>query len=169
MKVRARDVMQSDIKSVPPDLPLPQLQRRLTAENVGGFPVLDDDTLVGVVSASDVIRQLSEENTVEAGSAFYQDTTDSEAKAGSAAALEAASRTGKQGRVCDVMSTHLITIAPDAPLHDVAAKMAEHGVHRLLVTEGSRLVGVVSSLDVVRICGRNNVDVSFQPPPVLDF
>jgi len=52
--------------------------------------------------------------------------------------------------VADVMSTGTITVAPDAPLTDAARLMLDHRVHHLVVTERDRMVGVVSSFDLIR-------------------
>lgn len=48
---------------------------------------------------------------------------------------------------------HLETVEPDAPLEEVMARMRDGRVRRVLVTEGERLVGVVSLADVARHAG----------------
>lgn len=54
----ARDVMTSSVITVSPDVSLPEVTRLLTYHNVSGFPVCDDDKLVGVVSEADVISKV---------------------------------------------------------------------------------------------------------------
>jgi tRNA nucleotidyltransferase (CCA-adding enzyme) len=54
-------------------------------------------------------------------------------------------------RVADVMVTSVITVGPDAPLESVARALVEHRIHRLPVVEEGRLVGLVSSTDLVRL------------------
>jgi len=48
------------------------------------------------------------------------------------------------------VSDELICIEPDATLHQVAERLAAEGVGTLVVTEGERIVGIVSERDVVR-------------------
>jgi acetoin utilization protein AcuB len=49
-----------------------------------------------------------------------------------------------------VMTPFPYSIALDAPLADARRMMADHGIRHLPVTEGRRLVGVVSERDVQR-------------------
>jgi CBS domain-containing protein len=58
MTIRVADVMSKNPMRVAPDLPLPELQRRLISDRVGGYPVVEDGKLVGLVSRSDVVRAL---------------------------------------------------------------------------------------------------------------
>jgi CBS domain-containing protein len=48
------------------------------------------------------------------------------------------------------VSDELICIEPDATLHQVAERLAAEGVGALVVTEGERIVGIVSERDVAR-------------------
>jgi CBS domain-containing protein len=63
----------------------------------------------------------------------------------------------------DVMTKTLVTVAPDQPVAAVAKTLAARGIHRVLVVEGGRLCGVVSSLDVVRLVGEGRL-VEAGPP-----
>jgi CBS domain-containing protein len=54
----------------------------------------------------------------------------------------------------------IYSIAPEAPVLDAIARMAEHGIGALLVMRGSTLVGVVSERDYARkviLQGRSSV------------
>lgn len=59
-------------------------------------------------------------------------------------------------RVRDCMHHGVLRCAPDDPLVDVAAVMANHRVHAVLITDraGGRPLGVVSDLDVVAAAAR---------------
>ena len=39
----------------------------------------------------------------------------------------------------------------DEPVSDVARRMADEGVHRVIVVEGERVVGIVTSLDILKV------------------
>lgn len=53
-------------------------------------------------------------------------------------------------QVMDVMTKNPITISPDTPMRDAAALMTEMRLHRLPVVHEGRLVGVLTSADVMR-------------------
>jgi two-component system sensor histidine kinase/response regulator len=57
----------------------------------------------------------------------------------------------------ELMSSPVISVAVDEQLQSVAALMAERGLHRLLVTEAGKPVGVISVSDIVRALGRQVV------------
>ena len=51
------------------------------------------------------------------------------------------------------MTPYLITIKEDTPIREVAARMAECGIHRLIVVDvddDQQIRGIVTSLDVLR-------------------
>ena len=50
--------------------------------------------------------------------------------------------------VAALMSTPLITIAPEARLWEARATMSSHGVHHLLIRDRGRIVGIVSDRDI---------------------
>jgi CBS domain-containing protein len=59
-------------------------------------------------------------------------------------------------RICEVMSTPVVTVQPDTQLKDVAATLIERGINAAPVIDTSgRLVGIVSEADLL----------SLEPPP----
>jgi CBS domain-containing protein len=53
-------------------------------------------------------------------------------------------------RTCDVMSSPVVSVAPDAPLKDVAATLVEHGINAVPVVDADdRLIGIVSEADLL--------------------
>lgn len=150
----ARDVMQTAVRSIKPDKTLPELEEAFLEARVSGFPVVEKEKLLGIVSRSDVVRQLCVERSLaESLSDYYRDALAfSEDPTESFA--EIAGRVGRRIedlRVGDVMVTALITVSPDTPLDEVARTLVERRIHRVPVTEDGRLVGIVSSLDLVRL------------------
>ena len=72
--LNVRDLMQIRVHVVPSKMPLVELEQEFINKRVGGFPVVDDDQLVGVVSRSDIVRQLDvERQLAENTSDFYWD------------------------------------------------------------------------------------------------
>ncbi len=73
MALTVSDVMRTDVRWVSPETRLVDLERLLLAEGISGAPVVDGGKLVGIVSRSDVARQLAVEQTIqETISDFYR-------------------------------------------------------------------------------------------------
>ena len=152
--LKASDVMRTDLRWVSPDTYVVDLERMLLAEGIGAVPVVKDGKLVGIVSRSDVVRQLAVEQTLqETISDFYRQPFDVEQRSAQDSkdiAAGVASR-WQDLAVEDVMIRGVICVEPDRDLVDVARMMLDRKIHRVLVTEGDRLVGIVSTVDLIRL------------------
>ena len=95
------------------------------------LPVVKDGELVGLVSQSDVLRSPA------LLAPLFGMTVDSKA------ALRAL-------RVEDAKSSPVFTIGPDASIQDAAARLLDHRVGCLPVLEEGRLVGIVTTSDLLR-------------------
>lgn len=51
--------------------------------------------------------------------------------------------------VVEVMSSPVVTVGGDVTVRDAAARMNEHGIKKLFVTEGDGYAGVVTTTDIV--------------------
>jgi CBS domain-containing protein len=60
--------------------------------------------------------------------------------------------------VSAVMSANLLTAAAGDALTDAAHRMAERRVGAILVTEGTRLTGILTERDVLRAVGSGSID-----------
>lgn len=153
MSLTARDVMKTRVHTVPPDLPLTALDRAFTTHRLTGFPVVEDERLVGIVSRTDVVRQLSVEQSVaEEISAFYAGGVLEEDPVGSLA--QVAARVGRRledMRVEDAMIHDVISVGPDEPVDRIARLLVERRIHRVPVVEDGTLLGILSSLDLVAL------------------
>jgi CBS domain-containing protein len=55
-------------------------------------------------------------------------------------------------RTCDVMSSPVVSVPPDAPLKEVAATLVEHGINAVpVVGAGDRLIGIVAEADLLSL------------------
>lgn len=152
--MRIRDVMQTDLATIGPDADLRQLDELLLERRIQGVPVVSDGRVVGLISRSDVVRQLhAEESRFEAEIDFYLSPFDeADRRPGDERAVsEAVAARLRKLRVKDAMTEGVISVTPDAEIAEAARTMAERRIHRLLVLEGDRLVGLVSSLDLLRL------------------
>jgi len=151
MALRARDIMQTDVVSVPPNMPLAQLADFFITERISGVPVIDHGKLVGIVSRSDLVRAFSLERSL-LGLVGQMGNAEEFAPGASANPPLPEGITARLASftVANIMAVDAITVAPDASVREVARLMVERHYHRILVSEGTTVCGVISSLDVAR-------------------
>jgi CBS domain-containing protein len=149
--------MQTQVVTVSPSLSLAEFELLLERAEVSGMPVVDDAELCGVVSRTDLVRTLADaEGSAEATLAYYQEVGDaapSPASAGYMASEQDATKV-----VRDIMTAEILAVSGDRTVREVAQMMVTRGVHRLLVTEGGRLLGLVTTLDLVRAIAEGRIN-----------
>lgn len=125
------DLMHRDVVSASPGMSVRELARLLQRHRVGGVPVLDDDgAALGTVTVTDLLW-LSDEVSPHA-------------------LLEGRGWTELQGlTVREVMTPDAFGVPPTATLPELLTFFTRMGVHRALVMEDERVVGVVSMSDLL--------------------
>lgn len=148
---RARDVMTTDVVKVPADLTVAELADVFMENEISGAPVVDEDgALVGVVSVFDLARQSSGETgvvTEQGNPEFYVRGWEEQYTVEEFRRLRV-----QEGHltVRDVMTPAAFTVEEDDPISDVARTLVDGHIHRVLVTRGHEVVGIISSLDLLR-------------------
>ena len=64
--------------------------------------------------------------------------------------------------VRDLANFELVSIAPDAPLFDALALMIQRQVHRLVVADGPRIVGLLEQLDLLSFLSNHSYLITLQ-------
>lgn len=170
-----RDLMTTDVATVDPQLTLRGAVELFSTRHVSGAPVTASGRLVGVLSASDVLAFEAETPGVpterpaleneewdepaewiegeEAPAAFFNDQW---SDAGADVLARFAEVSGPEWdylaehTVADAMTPTVCSIAPYVDVYTAAEYMIRAGVHRLIVMQEGRVVGILSSLDIVR-------------------
>lgn len=150
MPLFARDVMQTDVITVSPDEPLLGVQRLFVEEEIGGAPVVDDaGRVVGMISSVDVLRAVSEEHdSARTGSTYFRELLEFSGPDWIADSEDFQDRL-REMSASDAMTDGVVTVEIDAPVPEVARTLRENHVHRVLVVDQERLVGIVSTFDLV--------------------
>lgn len=144
-QLRAKDVMQRELVVVHASDPLREVERVLVDAQVSAVPVLDDDEhVLGIVSMRDVVSRYADDHELPADA--DPDTFDDEVDETETVAFQRL-----DGEPCagDVMTTDVVSCGGNALLSDIAARMVDHRVHRVLVVERNRLTGLVSTMDLL--------------------
>lgn len=155
--VVARDIMRRELITAEPSHSLVELRHLLIESHVSGVPVMDEGRLVGIVSRSDLVRveelvealdaEVSEEQLVER-------QTDGFSHPSAREGFRGFSRHLSNLRVKDAMRTQVLTCSPETPVHEVAAEMVLHHVHRVVVVKGEKPVGIVTTLDIAALVAK---------------
>ncbi len=136
----AADLMQRNLITVHADDPVREIERVLVDAQVSSVPVLDEcGAVLGVVSMRDVVRRYAESD--EPADADNDDDGDDG---------EFAWAHDEAPRAADLMATDFVQVAPRASIAEMARMMVDATTHRVLVVERERLLGLVSSMDVLR-------------------
>lgn len=180
-----RDLMTRDVVTVDPDLSLRDAVEAFSAHRVTGAPVTSGGRVVGVLSASDVLAfegespgvpterpelELEEWNEPtewvegeEAPAAFFSEQW---SDAGADVLERFAEVSGPEWDrlaehcVSEAMTPSICSIAPFVDVYTAAEYMVRAGVHRLIVLQDGRLVGVLSSMDIVRAVAEQRLVVA---------
>jgi CBS domain-containing protein len=145
--------MQRDVVTVAPDTTLREALSLMTENHVTGLPVMDKfSRCIGLITSSDILNY-EQENDDGSGAGRTADVYDPESQQWEAVPISAFGLE-KFGDVpvSDVMTQDLIWVDQDTPLKDVARRMIDDQVHRVLVMDvASRLYGILSAYDFVRV------------------
>jgi len=151
--------MQAEVVTVRPDMPLSELGGVLLRERIHGAPVVEAGRVVGIVSRSDVVRQLKVEEQRLTDSAYYLEPFDADLRSPDDDLRMGEAVAARVAKLCvhDVMIDDILSVVPDATLQEVAKVMLERPVQRVLVMEGGALLGLISSLDLLRLFAEGKV------------
>jgi len=151
-QLTASDVMSTQVLAARPDMTVHELASFLTENQITGAPVLDaQGRLVGVVSETDIAESESDRaELVRDHSDPELDLRGWEDKA-NVEDMRHLHVEGGELTVRDIMTPTAYTIPHDTPVAKIARTMIAGRIHRLLVTRGGRVVGIVASLDLLKL------------------
>jgi CBS domain-containing protein len=129
--LNVEDVMSTSLRVTAPDCPIATVSHDMTHYRFRRLPVVSDDVLYGIVTATDIMQYLGSRDV------FSRLTT---------------------GNASDVMGLpirtlvtgKLFTTTPMQSINLAAREMLDRNIGALPVIEGSRLIGLVTEFDLVR-------------------
>jgi CBS domain-containing protein len=124
--MQVRDVLRSkgdEVVTIESDAKVSEAIARLVQNNIGSLPVLDGDgRLIGMFSERDVLRGIHNR-----GEGFCR------------------------VKVAEVMTPNPVTCEPGDDVNDVMGQMSESRIAKVPVLSNSRLVGIISVGDVIKV------------------
>jgi CBS domain-containing protein len=141
--MKASEVMTRDVLTVGPQTAVAEAIRLMLDNNVSGLPVLaDNGKVVGILTEGDLLRR-SETGTERHRPRWLEILMGPGRMAG-----EYIRTHGR--RVEEIMTTDLISVAPDTPLDEVVSLMERRRIKRVPVLDDDALLGIVSRADLLR-------------------
>jgi CBS domain-containing protein len=129
--LNVEDVMTSSLRVTAPDSPISGVTHDMTKFKFRRLPVVSDDVLYGIITATDIMRYLGSREV------FTRLTT---------------------GDISEVMglpvrtliSGELFTTTPDNSINNAAREMLDRNIGALPVIEDSKLIGLITEFDLVK-------------------
>jgi CBS domain-containing protein len=116
-----RDAMSDNVKTVRVDQNILDAVKKMNKFRIGSVVVLSGDRPVGIITERNILQRVVEPCVDP-----------------------------RIIRAKDIMSTPLRTIEPEAPLEEAARLMVKHGVKKLPVLEEARIIGIITTSDLVK-------------------
>jgi CBS domain-containing protein len=153
-EMTVNDVMRDEVLAVEAGWSLDQLADFLVDKGISGAPVTAaDGEFVGVVSLTDIVRQ----SRLPDHSADRDDSThdvylyELNRRMDRDELRELHVQYEETMQVLDIMTPIVFSVAENTSVQEVAETMLKGGIHRVFVTRDSKLVGIVTALDMLQV------------------
>lgn len=144
--MNARDVMTTEVVSVPPDSSVSEIARLLLGRGISAAPVVGADGVpLGMVSEGDLIGR--DETSREARRDWWLALL-AEGEPLHPEFLASLQPIARKAR--DVMSAPLVTVGEETSVGEIAKLLATHHIKRVPVLRDGHIVGIVSRADLLR-------------------
>lgn len=148
----AKDIMNTDILPVGMDWSIDQLAGYLIENSISGAPVTSEDgKLLGVVSLTDIVRYKSIPATDSQSDDPHEYFIHCPERKYSPADIETF-RIDAESLVSvrEIMTPTTFTVQEDTTMQQVADAMIRGRIHRVFVTRDEVLIGIITTMDVLR-------------------
>lgn len=138
-----KELMRKEVMSVPADMPLVEVAALFKARCISGAPVVDDaGAVLGVISLTDLVNAGRQDRPTIARFHVQPEPLEEETIATVVVAAPGTAETA--------MTPGAIAIDENATVAAAAEAMLERHIHRMLVTRGGKLAGIVTTMDMLR-------------------
>jgi CBS domain-containing protein len=116
------EIMKGNVISIDSSMTVQDAAKMMDDASIGAIVVLENGIAIGIITERDIVRRV-----VSKGKPLSTN-------------------------VKDVMSSPLIVINPDDSVWELAQLMKSRKIHRVPAVKDNRLVGMVTTSDVVKLC-----------------
>jgi len=122
IEMKVRDIMSSRVVSCPPNTTVADAARKMREEDVGSIIIVQNRKPIGIMTREDVTNRVAAEDKLPS-----------------------------KVLVKEVMTSPVITAAPDETISTVAKRMSKYGYERMPVKQLNKIVGFISVRDILRV------------------
>ena len=115
---KVNDIMAEDVVTADPELPVPEAAKLMLKEDVGCLVVMNENKLGGIVTDRDLLACAAQGHDMQKCS------------------------------ISNHMSSPVVSVPPDTLLINLAKVMTSSQIKRVPITEGGKLVGIISFSDI---------------------
>lgn len=147
-----QDIMTKEVLSVKSDWSLETLSQFFFDKHISGAPVVDhNENLLGIVSISDLARTSTLSPTAEHETHDYY--LDTRIHSGISQDDMAMLRLESESAITvkDIMTPMIFEVEEDATVQEAANMMLKGRIHRVFVTRDKKVVGVVTTMDMLKV------------------
>jgi len=153
-RIALREVMSSEVIAIRDDTTVQEVAAFLVENQISGAPVEDPEgRLIGVVSFADIARATSElprlesvPSELEVGREFFGSGWEIAPEADGDLPAPPSGLT-----VRDIMTPEIFALPEDSPVSAAARMMLDAHIHRVLVTRRHKVVGILTTSDLLRL------------------
>ena len=144
--------MTTEVLTVQGDWYLDRLAGFLVENGISGAPVLGEDgEVIGVVSLNDIVRHRAEgtQEAPDEPSLFFQEPLETRLSKEDLRTLQV--REVENVTTQQIMTKVVFSVEEDTPVSEIAGVMVQGRVHRILVMNGPKIAGIISSLNLLEL------------------
>ncbi len=130
-RVPISTIMTKNIITLKSNDELDTAERLFKEHHIRHIPVVEGDHIIGMLSLTDLLR-------ISFADGAYEDESDVE------------TTVYNMFTISQVMAKNLKSVSPDTTIKEVAEILAENEFHALPVVEGDKLVGIVTTTDLIK-------------------
>jgi len=148
MELTAADIMTRNVICVQKVTTLQELVKILFSKRIGGIPVVDENgELAGIVTKTDIVthgldKELGTLLADRKDNSLLSDLPDFD---------HSLSPEPMQETVEQVMTAHVFTAPPNTGVSELVRMMLEKEIHRIVITEQKRVVGIVTTMNLLQL------------------
>lgn len=143
--MKAKDIMVTEVLTVKQHATIKEIARVLIDNKISGVPVVDEaGHLMGMVTEGDLLHKETNPRLPDAvnilGAIIYYH------------GIEQYNEDFKKmmaSQALNIMTEKVITVTPEEEV-EIAKLMLAHGIKRVPVMEGERIIGIISRADIVK-------------------
>ncbi|HXZ94474.1 MAG TPA: CBS domain-containing protein [Dehalococcoidia bacterium] len=115
---KVNDIMAQDVVTAEPDMPVPEAAKMMLKEDVGCLVVLSGNKIAGIVTDRDLLACMARGHDIQKCS------------------------------ISNHMTSPVVSVPPDTLLINLAKVMAASQIKRVPITDGGKLLGIISFSDI---------------------